>query len=415
MLVLADQAGAQPLREVLAISLQQNPRVKAARTAARASEFEIAGAEAAKNPRTGIIADPAIGYTNDGNKLPSTGDLGLRSSILVYDGNRTNNEIERQKARRNNALGRVDATRTDLALRVADAYIEVIKQRRLEAIARTYVGELGELKGRIEEIVQIDRGRNYDLLQTLSRVQLANITLTQRSGSLQEAEATLIQTVGVPVEATDLPGEVDDLLPPTQQAAIDALAAHPQRSAAIADVDAARKQASIAQAWAYPRIDLQGTVNSRTLFGERKWLGVYDVRFVSQWNPFDGGVGKAGAQAAAEQVTAAQENVDAVTRDLSLEVTRHWTQIVTRRGRAAAQEVLVGQTQAVRDAYWEQFKVGRRSILDLLNAENEIFLARLNAEIERLELLQAKYRLIAAQARLLPTYGLANEAGDGRQ
>ena len=61
----------------------------------------------------------------------------------------------------------------------------------------------------------------------------------------------------------------------------------------------------------------------------------------------------------------------------------------------------------MREAYWEQFQIGKRSIIDLLNAENEIYAARLGAATERAELTQARYRLLGATGQLLPRLGIA--------
>ena len=64
----------------------------------------------------------------------------------------------------------------------------------------------------------------------------------------------------------------------------------------------------------------------------------------------------------------------------------------------------------MRENYWQQFKIGRRSILDLLNAENETFQARLSAQQERLEVLQAQYRLLGSLAQINAFLGLVKPA-----
>lgn len=418
LVLAAGPAAAQSLRDAIGIALTESPRVLQALGSARAAGFDIEAAQAVRNPRYSVIADP--GYTamrRDDNPRSrgNAGDIGVRANILVYDGGRSGNEIERQRFRQSNALNHVDAVRVDLALRVADAYVEVIKQRRLVDIAEQNLASHEGIRDRVQEIVRIDRGRNYDLLQTESRTQGASITVTQRRGLQAEAQTALDQLVGRHVEAVEFPDDPERGLPPTLQSGLDDLAQHPALLAAQNDVDVARKQSDVAAAWAQPRVDLQGTVNSRSpLTGERQTLGVYDVRLVSQWTPFDGGVGRANARAALAAIDVAQDGVAATRRDLSTELARNWTQAQTRIGRAAAQQRLAEQAQRVRDAYWEQFRIGKRSILDLLNTETEIFLARLNAEIERLELMQARYRVLGAQGSLLDFLGMPLDTAHAR-
>src|SRR5690606_4010577 len=85
---------------------------------------------------------------------------------------------------------------------VADAYVEVVKQEQLAGLAKDYVASIAALNRRVEEIVKLDRGRGYDLLQTQSRLQQARLTQASRDGTLQEARTTLSQLVGRPVART---------------------------------------------------------------------------------------------------------------------------------------------------------------------------------------------------------------------
>ena len=106
-------------------------------------------------------------------------------------------------------------------------------------------------------------------------------------------------------------------------------------------------------------------------------------------------------------MNAAKDNTDSVRRDLSNDVTRFWSQIETRRGRISAWDDLTKQNARVRDAYWQQFKIGKRSMLDLLNAENELFQTKSSAETDRMELLQSQYRLLGSLAQLTQWLGVS--------
>jgi adhesin transport system outer membrane protein len=132
-----------------------------------------------------------------------------------------------------------------------------------------------------------------------------------------------------------------------------------------------------------------------------------DVRVVSNWIGYDGGGAQAAASAAAEQAQAAITTSEGLTRDFSIEVTRNLQAIATRSARTATWTDLIRQLGTLKDGYWEQFKIGRRSILDLLNVQNEIFQAASSAESDRSEISQSQYRLLAATAQLNAFLGLA--------
>jgi adhesin transport system outer membrane protein len=105
-------------------------------------------------------------------------------------------------------------------------------------------------------------------------------------------------------------------------------------------------------------------------------------------------------------VLATADVAAATRRDLETEVARHWTQMVSRAARTGSLDDLVEGARKVRAAYWEQFQIGKRSILDLLNAENETYQSRLSAATERLELVQVRYRLLGSVAGLTAYLGI---------
>ena len=406
-LLLQPPAQAETLREAVSIALGQHPQVLGARRNAEAIRHEVTGAANAMNTRFGVIAEPSVGYTRGQGRDRRSGDLGAQAIKPIYDGGRTDNEPDRQRARLSSANYSTEASRDDIALRVADAYIEVAKQQQLAELAHDYVDGIAALQRRVQEIVRIDKGRGYDLLQTDSRLAQARLTLADREGQLAEAREALAQLVGQPigsVTSTEPPGEPIRSL----QDAMDLLNMHPSILARRAEVTAARKAAAVADAWTKPTVNLRARVTSpRDFDGKRKWFGGYDLGLVTDWSPFDGGVGAATAAAANAQVLTAEEAVASTRRVLQTDVARHWTQIQSRVGRVSTRAELVESTRQVRAAYWEQFQIGKRSIIDLLNAENEIYAARLGAATEHAELTQARYRLLGATGQLLPRLGIA--------
>ena len=406
-LLLQPPAQAETLREAVSIALGQHPQVLGARRNAEAIRHEVTGAANAMNTRFGVIAEPSVGYTRGQGRDRRSGDLGAQAVKPIYDGGRTDNETDRQRARLSSANYSTEASRDDIALRVADAYIEVAKQQQLAELAHDYVDGIAALQRRVQEIVRIDQGRGYDLLQTDSRLAQARLTLADREGQLAEAREALAQLVGQPIQgvtSTEPPGEPIRSL----QDAMDLLNMHPSILARRAEVTAARKAAAVADAWTKPTINLRARVTSpRDFDGKRKWFGGYDLGLVTDWSPFDGGVGAATAAAANAQVLTAEEAVASTRRVLQTDVARHWTQIQSRVGRVGTRAELVESTRQVRAAYWEQFQIGKRSIIDLLNAENEIYAARLGAATEHAELTQARYRLLGATGQLLPRLGIA--------
>ncbi len=407
-------ARAEPLESVVRYALENHPRARAAFAGAQAGGYQVAQARAARSPQFGLVADPGRAFSGAGSGESDIGDLGLQGSVLLYDGGRTREAIAREEGRLQVADATLRLTGEDLAARIADIYLEWFKQDRLATLAADNVAAHQALHDRVRDIASFDRGRASDLVQVGARLQQARVTLAARRGAANEARAVLIDLVGRDVGAVDVPREPSAALPASLIDAIAALDSHPSAVGADAEAQAARHAWGSAAAWLWPRLDLRAGVDSpRDVFGERRYFDDYSVRLAVSWMPFDGGSGRSGARVAEQQYVQAREGALAVRRELSARLAELWTQVETRRERAGIYRELLDQTRLVREAYWQQFTIGRRSIIDLLNAESESFQARQGAESERLELLQTQYRLLAASATLTPWLGITEAAGQG--
>jgi outer membrane protein TolC len=400
------QVFAQTLEAIVAEVLRTHPRLSAARANALGVESEIEIANAALRPKLGFSGGAGRGRNFATNNVNPAGDIAMQGTYPLYDGNRAVNEIARQESRFVNAAQRANQVRDTLISQTSDAYIEVIKQESLEKIAVSNVEAHESLMAKVTEIVQLDRGRAIDATQVAVRLQQAKVNLNARRNALNEAITALEDLTGQRQGNEKKVRDPAAAVPTSLPEATSLLEDHPTTKAARADAKAADRAAQIAAAWDKPRIDLLGTLSNPSSFSNTRYFSNADVRLGVQWSAFDGGAGKAAALASNQQRIAANEQVKSVMRDLSSDVSRSWAQMKSREGRFIAFSDLAMRAREVREAYWEQFRIGRRSILDLLNAENEGFLATLQAEQERQELLQNQYRVLATTGRLALWLGL---------
>jgi adhesin transport system outer membrane protein len=406
-------ARAESIEELVRFALENHPRAQSAAAGRRAAEFDLTAARSTRYPQISVVADPGREYDSDGGDSTSVGDLGLRASVMLYDGGRTRSAVTREESRIAAADALANVTSEELAAQIVDLYAESFKQDRLAGLAGDNVAAHEALYERVRQIVELDRGRASDLIQVGTRLEQARLQLASRRGAATEARAVLSNVVGRPVRSVEGLRDPPAGVPASVQDSISLLEQHPSTVAADAQARAAEQDWRSASAWAQPRIDLQGTLNSpQDLFGNRQYFETYDVRLAVNWAPWDGGSGRAASRSAEAQYLRARADAQSVRRDLSTRVAEIWAQIATRRDRTDTFRRLVDQAVQVREAYWQQFTIGRRSIIDLLNAENESFQARVGAENERLELLQSQYRLLAATGRLAAALGVESVQPD---
>jgi outer membrane protein TolC len=399
-------AKAQPLKTVVEQVVKTHPRLSAARAGALGVEAEIEVANAALRPKLGFSGGTGRGHNFSTSAATPAGDIQMQGVYPLYDGNRSLNEIARQESRFVTAAQRANQVRDVLISQTADAYIEVIKQDALEKIALSNVEAHESLMSKVNDIVFLDRGRAVDAIQVAVRLQQARVNLNARRNALNEAISALEDLTTLRITVDKATSDPVSAMPLSLPQAMAWLEEHPSVKASRAEALAAEKAAQIAAAWDKPKVDLLGTLSNPSSFSNSRYFSNADVRLGVQWAAFDGGAGKAAAASATQQKIAASEQVKSVVRDLSTDVSRSWAQMKSREGRFQAYSELANRAREVREAYWEQFRIGRRSILDLLNAENEGFLATLQAEQERQELLQNQYRVLATTGRLAKWLGL---------
>jgi outer membrane protein, adhesin transport system len=400
VLIYGATAQAQSLEQLVAEAVRNHPRIAVARATAYGVQAEIDVAQAALRPKLNFSGGGGRGYDFSRGTPTPAGDVSAQGVYPLWDADRSINEVSRQEARFLGAQQKANQTRDQLVLTAVDAFLEVVKLEALTKIASDNVAAHQALMEKVQEIVQLDRGRAVDATQVAVRLQQARVNLNAQRNGLNEARAIFADLLGRSDFQADQPRDLTTALPRTLAEANAALEEHPNVKAARADAKASELSAKIASAWDKPKVEVLGTLSNPSSATNRRYFSSADVRLNIQWSAFDGGAGLAAAKAAQQQRLAAEEQTRAVLKELTTDVSRSWAQLQSRAGRVTEFVDLSLRAREVRLAYWEQFRIGRRSILDLLNAENESFSALLSAEQVRYETIQLQYRVLATTGRL---------------
>ena len=404
-MALASPVAAASFADVLRAMAADHPRLRSAEQTARAGRAEVRASEAAFRPQLAVFADAGFNRNRLTDRANTALLPGLRASQLVYDGGRTGAEVEQRRARAE-ALG--VQQRQELALlgaRLSEAFLEWSRQQALLQIAEDQVAALGKLKATVDAIASYDRGRASDVALVATRLSQAEATRDQRRVAIADARALVRQAAASDVEPSgDMPSVVP-FLPPSLAAAFDRIDTTPM--VAVAQLQSREAEAGVraARAWWRPQLSVEAASYSQQRFdGSANIFGAVDVRLRATISPIDGGGGAARAAAARATASAAEFDVAQARRSLRDEIERQWTAVATRGARLGPLSTLVDNTDASRDVVFEQFRIGRRSILDLLSFEIDRFSARVQLESERRDQLAAQYRLLAALDLLAPSF-----------
>lgn len=390
-------ARAQTLGEVVREALAQYPAVLAARANAAGSAADLERAKAARWPTIGVGAT-AVEQESAPRRIVAT----PQASYTVYAGGGIEAGVVRADALQRAAQGKTGSTLDEVALQAAEAYLVWARQFEIVGLARENLQALQRIRDDVRRIVEVDPGRLVDLNQAQVRVNAATLAVEQREGDLAQAAARLARfwPRALPVQPAGLEEEPGDRPASLAQALAYASARHPLIAQSLAQVEAADAGVVQTRAQTRPKVDLQLShqLNPYTLRpGLKTELNV-------SMPVFNAGAGSAAVDSADAQARAARAAADEQALAVRERVTAAWSEWQSTQRRESLSEGQDQAAQKVVEGYQLQFRLARRSLLDLLNIQAEAHGYAVAAAGARADRRLARFRLSAALAELGRVY-----------
>ncbi len=409
-------AAADTLADAIARAVANWPEVRAARANQRAFEQNTAEARGAWYP----TLDASLGHGREASNNVSTRVFGsdqtltrreaeVNLSQLIFDGDATSGQVRRFQARTRSAGDQVANVAEAAGARVAQAYLDVIRLRELITIAIDNEKRHQETLAQVSRLADVGQGRRADAQQADARFALAQASLTQLRGQLAQAGAAYLHLTGQPPGTLVDPGSFQAMLPDSLSAALAlTLEAHPAIRAAQQELLAAQADhESLSSRFATPRIALEvGTSANHDLDGLR---GANTDRFAMirlRYNLFRGGIDDSRVREAAARVDEALANLGKARNDAERDLRQAWQGLAEDRIRLPQLQRYAAASAQVVASYRLQFSIGQRTLLDVLNAENELFAAKSSQYTGSYAVAVGELRVLAAMGKLLETLGV---------
>lgn len=406
------------LRDAVAGGLATNPEYGVVAASRRATDEELNQGQALFLPSLDLSADAGYEYTDDAGTRAGTGDdtetlfrrqVGLTLTQLLFDGFEAHYEVKRQEARVVSSAHRVRETSELVGLAIVESFLEVMRQRQLLLIARDNVTDHLSILEQIQDGVNAGRSTQADLEQAKARLASARTVESSTRQALRNAEARYRQEVG------DAPADLEFPVIPFEQLSgdveeevVQAIANSPTLSIFESDIEVAYAEAQGTKSTMYPQVDLQ--LNART--GEDLG-GLEDEEdtsasalVVMNWNLYRGGADVARAREFVHRHQQSKEERADAARQVENDVRQTWAGMVSSGERATQFSAQAEANSEVVKAYKDQFNLDRRTLLDVLDAQNELFVSRSNTVNSEFLEMFAVYRLLALKGKLLPVLGV---------
>ncbi|WP_028116338.1 TolC family outer membrane protein [Ferrimonas senticii] len=398
------------LEQQVALTIGSNPQIMREFNELQSRSEAIREAQSGYLPSLDL--DAGIGYQNldnDSTNLPGNDqdfdpwDVSLTLRQYLFQGFEISENTSRSRAEAEAQRYQLLSDAEDLALRVAEVYLALLRTQQTYQLSTANRDSHQRIFDDIQRRTDQGIGTSADLSQISARLAEANANLLAAENNWHDAEEEYLRVVGeLPAEL--IRPEVDaEFLPSSIEEAIGiARAGNPTIKLATQDIDAAHAEREVAKSNFYPElfVEVKQTWEEETN-GRRDRQDDFSVMLRLRYNLFNGFANHAEVKRLAYQVGIAKDIRDDAIRQLDEGTRLAWNAWQFTNRQLGYLQGHVEAAASTVDAYNKQFDIGKRTLLDLLNTENELFEAQsayLDAEYAEIE---ARYRVLNATGVLL--------------
>ena len=409
-MLISTSTGATSLQETVATTVSTNPDILIAGSERNSVEQQMEQARGGFFPQADVTLgtgwetsnNPTTRSANDGSRNFNRDEAEIRIRQLLYDGNRTQSEFKRHRARVNSHAYDTFSTAEVTALKAVEAHLDVVNERKLIQLALKNLDSHQRTHERIVKRGRHGVGSKADVQQALGRLALARTNLLAEESKHKDAIASFTNVVGHKPADLDEANKPSHLLPATLDDAIEiALGNHPRLKSAAADIEAAREQHAAAKALFSPRIHLEikGSDN-KNLDGIAGSNDDAEIMVRGRYS-FTGGKDVARRKETVHELQQATEIRDRTRRQVIESMQLSWHAYETAAAQLEYFKIHVDASTQALAAYRKQFNIGQRTLIDLLDQENEVFQASINYANGINDLIFSEYRILAGTGKLL--------------
>ena len=433
-MLCADPAWADTLERALAHAYLNNPQLNAQRALVRAVDEGVPTALAGYRPRAAVTANigvqslsttireigsttarnaPASYFTQSGVNSPH--GVGATVTQNVLNGHQTANRTRQAEAQVYAARETLRSIEQTVLLNAATAYMNLLRDAGILELQRSNLDVLTEQLRQSKQRLEAGNVTATDVSQSDARLNVGRTQMFTAEANYASSRAVYRQVIGLDPGRLSPAAPVDRFVPRTLPAAMAAgVAQNPIVTTAQHNVDIATHQVKVAEGALYPTLSLQGSVqkNYETALNS---LESFSASGVAQYSVpiYQGGAEYAAVRQAKE--TQGQKQLDlSVARDQArMTVQQAWAQLDASKRSIDSTRAQVKSAEAALNGVREEARLGQRTTLDVLNAQQELVSARIAMVVSQRDRLVNSYTLLSSIGRLAPqVLGLSVPAYD---
>lgn len=400
------------IQDAIQQTISSHPQVLGAKSREQAAQQDIRAAWGGYLPRVDLAGaigwersdNPATRATGRSHRDLTRKESNILLSQLLFDGWNVSNTVKQAKADRETARYQIAETQETLGFDAAQAYLDVIRHRNLVSIAAKEVSAHRITVDKVRRRLTAGAGRKSELALAQSRLALAESRHERARGRLLNANDTYIRVVGEAAPSHMGTPYLPSIPVSLDQAQSMAMEINPSIAAVDAEYTGRQAAVGVAKSAFYPRItaDVSYSYNDQ-LDGVKGHNEDLNALLRGTYNIYRGGSDVALVRSAVFRKQDTQYAIEDVRRIVNEDVALAWNGLVTAKNRIPDLRSHRDKSREVLMAYRKQFKLGQRTLFDLLNAEIEYYDAWEALVDGQFDVRVQTYRLLSAMGNLVPT------------
>jgi outer membrane protein len=412
-------ARADTMRGALTQAYQNNPQLNAQRASVRATDETVPQALSGYRPRISLSASAGEAFIDSTSRsTSSTGVVSYPRSIghnavqtygatytqTLLNGFGTASRTRQAEQQVSAARETLRLTEQTVLLAAATAYMNLIRDAAILTLQRSNVEVLQEQLRQTQDRFSVGEVTRTDVAQSESRLAAARAQMLTAESNYVTSRSTYRQVIGVEPGKLEPASPVDRLGPANlQQGVARARAQHPSVTTSMFNVDSAVFQVKIAESSLYPTLNAVASVQKS--YGSQQQLNnleSFTASGLAQLNipVYQGGTEYATIRQAKETLQQRRVDLDTARDQAQQTLVQTWGQLEAAKAQVQATQTQVNSAEIALNGVREEARVGQRTTLDVLNAQQELVNARVALVTAQRDRVVASYALLAAAGGL---------------
>jgi outer membrane protein len=416
LLLAATAAHAETLAEALASAYANNPELNAARAGTRAADESVPQALSGYRPRVNAFGTAGADMRRSGGSVENDGitirspidtdttysaTVGLTVVQPIFSGFRTENGVRAAEAAVKASREQLRNTEQNVLYDAAVAYMNVIRENAILDLRRANVRFLDEQVRAARDRFEVGEGTRTDVAQADAALAAASSAVSLAEANLQAARGFYRQAIGHDPNGLKPGRGVDSLLPKSLETAIgQSRTQHPAILATIHNADTAAFNVKIAEGALLPSLQLEASVSRTWVEGGGRATDNAEILGRLSIPLYQGGIEYSQVREAKETLGQMRIQTDVARDQVHASLIAAWGALDAARAQTVAARAQVEATRLALEGVIEEQRVGQRTTLDVLDAQQDAIDARVSQIQAERDVVVAGYAILSATGRL---------------